>query len=181
GLGRLIGENAAVAPPRRHHRPSKREILFHADGNVDRETTWQEDGAIDRNKATRSRFYDPSAGRRQVIAVFGIGLIAWAAASFAHELLVFAWVDGDSVVVEGKFSNGRTPKQGTVSVYDGSDTLLLTLPIKDDGMARFPLEDYSSGLKVELDTGSGHTAYWILTPQDIADQRSKHPQTEARK
>ncbi|MEZ5582780.1 MAG: hypothetical protein R3F37_08440 [Candidatus Competibacteraceae bacterium] len=83
--------------------------------------------------------------RRQVAAAFGVGIIAWMATGFAHELMVFAWVDGDSVVVEGKFSNGRKPKQGTVRVYDGSDALLLTLPIKDDGTARFPMEDYTSG------------------------------------
>ena len=36
----------------------------------------------------------------------------------AHQLSVFAWVEGDNVKVRGKL-----PKQGMVFVYDGNDRL----------------------------------------------------------
>lgn len=104
--------------------------------------------------------------------------IAWgvaqsAAPAFAHRLNVFAWVDGETVVVEGKFSNGNHPKTGTILVFDGQDQLLRTLELKADGTARFPLEGAEQGLRIQLSTGAGHEDYWILTPQDIEMQRAE--------
>lgn len=93
--------------------------------------------------------------------------------SFAHELMVFAWVDGDTVVAEGKFSSGGKPQQGKVRVYDGEDKLLRILDVQQDGTAHFPLKDYANGLKVKMDVGDGHESYWILTPQDIDNQRQQ--------
>ncbi|KUF10245.1 hypothetical protein [Pseudoponticoccus marisrubri] len=87
----------------------------------------------------------------------------------AHQLVVFASVDCETVLVEAKFSSGRVAQQGEVRVLDGQNTLLTTLPLAEDGTARIPLEslDYSGGLMIEVDTG-GHDNYWILTPEDIA-------------
>lgn len=96
--------------------------------------------------------------------------IVLAAPVAAHQLNVFAWVDGDAVVVEGKFSNGRVPQVGTVSVYDAEDTLIHTLQVDAEGQARFPLDGSETGLRIELLTNEGHEDYWILTPDDIAAQ-----------
>jgi nickel transport protein len=88
----------------------------------------------------------------------------------AHQLNVFAWVDGSEVVVEGKFSNGRVPQAGTITVYDAADKVLRTLEVGEDGTARFPLAGGEDGLRIELFTGEGHEDYWILTPGDLAGQ-----------
>lgn len=93
-----------------------------------------------------------------------------AAPAAAHQLNVFAWVDGREVVVEGKFSSGRVPQIGVVNVYDAREALVRTLPIEADGTARFPLDGGETGLRIELITGEGHEDYWILTPDDIAAQ-----------
>jgi nickel transport protein len=92
----------------------------------------------------------------------------------AHQLIVFAWVDGDTVMVESKFAGGGPAVAGTVSVYDGGDNLLYTLEVSDKGTAEFPLDEagIKTGLRIEMDSGDGHEDYWILTPEDIADQRS---------
>lgn len=103
----------------------------------------------------------------------GIALAAFAAAApngaAAHQMVVFASVDCEAVTVEAKFSNGNAVQQAKVRVLDGENTLLTTLPIKEDGTATVPLAsvDYGDGLVIEVDTGS-HDNYWIVTPQDIA-------------
>ncbi|MEM9344284.1 MAG: hypothetical protein AAGA87_14675 [Pseudomonadota bacterium] len=102
-----------------------------------------------------------------------LGLAALVAAApmgaAAHQLVVFASVDCESVVVEAKFSNGRVAQQGDVRVLDGENTLQSELTLEEDGTARVPLDsvDHSGGLVIEVDTG-GHDNYWILTPEDIA-------------
>ncbi len=96
-----------------------------------------------------------------------------AAPAAAHQLNVFAWIDGETVVVEGTFPGGRAPKSGTVKVFDGEDRLLRTLPIDSEGKARFPLEDADGGLRIEMSVSEGHDDYWILTPEDIAKQAAE--------
>lgn len=92
----------------------------------------------------------------------------------AHQLNVFAHVvNGDEVVVEAKFSNGKRPVKGQVRVLDGDNALQLILSLERDGRTRFPLStvDHAKGLLIEVETGGGHDDYWILTPDDIARQR----------
>lgn len=87
----------------------------------------------------------------------------------AHQLIVFSSVDCETVLVEAKFSSGNVVQKADVRVLDGQNNLLMTLPITENGTARFPLDnvDHSSGLTIEVDTGN-HDNYWIVTPDDIA-------------
>lgn len=87
----------------------------------------------------------------------------------AHQMIVFASVDCEAVTVEAKFSNGNVVQQADVRILDGENTLLITLPINENGTATIPVSsvDHSGGLVIEVDTGS-HDNYWIVTPEDIA-------------
>jgi nickel transport protein len=102
-----------------------------------------------------------------------ITLAGFSLSAFAHRLSVFAWIEGDTLVVEGKLSGGKRPKKGMVYVYDGEEKLLLKAILSEDGTTRFPLPDYQTGLKIVIDVGEGHRSYWILTPYDIETQRGK--------
>jgi nickel transport protein len=90
-------------------------------------------------------------------------------AAWAHQLTVFASVQDGEVVVESRFSNGNAPRLGEVRVLDGNNQALMTLPLQEDGTARFPLDRAAAGagLLIEVTTGQGHSNYWILTPEDI--------------
>jgi len=105
---------------------------------------------------------------RLLLAALAVAVTA--AAAFAHQLTVFAFVENGEVVVETRFSNGNAPQLGEVRVLDAENTPLLTLPLAGDGTARFPLDPAhaATGLMIEVSTGSGHENYWILTPEDIA-------------
>ena len=87
----------------------------------------------------------------------------------AHQLVIFATVECETLTVEAKFSSGRVTRKGDVRVLDGENTLLMTLQLQSDGTAEVPLDsvDHSGGLVIEVDTGS-HDNYWIVTPEDIA-------------
>lgn len=117
-----------------------------------------------------------SASLRVIALLAAMAAIALPAA--AHRLNVFAWIDGEEVVVEGKFASGVVPAVGTVRVYDGADVLLVTVEIGRDGAVRIPLGGLASesGLRIEMDVGDGHEDYWILTPGDIESQRATAPQ-----
>lgn len=88
----------------------------------------------------------------------------------AHQFSVFAWVDGETVMVEGRLPKGKHPKLGMVLVYDGEDQLLVKTELQADGTASFPLENWETGSRIVVDIGHGHQAYWILTPNDIQQQ-----------
>lgn len=90
-------------------------------------------------------------------------------AAAAHQLVVFASVDCEAVTVEAKFSNGKVAREGDVRVLNGENEMLSTRQLGSDGMAEIALDavDHSTGLVIEVDTGS-HDNYWIITPEDIA-------------
>lgn len=125
---------------------------------------------------------------RRVVIRGLAALAAWTSVSAAalpaaaHQLIVFASVEGDAVIVETKFSNGKRPKTGLVTVTDGGEAILLSLPIGENGVTRFPLADTpnaaTTGLQIEVDLGSGHEDYWILTPQDITKQSADGPSSQ---
>ena len=96
--------------------------------------------------------------------------LAMAQSAVAHQLSVFAWVEGEFVMVEGRLPKGKHPKVGTVLVYDGEDRLLLKTELQPDGTASFPLDNWETGLRIVVDIGHGHQANWILTPYDIRQQ-----------
>jgi nickel transport protein len=99
--------------------------------------------------------------------------LAIAQSATAHKLSVFAWVEGDSVLVEATLPKGKHPKMGAVQVYDGEDRLLLKTELGPNGKASFPLENWETGLRIVVDIGHGHQSYWILTPYDIQQQRQE--------
>jgi len=92
------------------------------------------------------------------------------APALAHQLNVFAYVEDGTVIVESRFSNGNSPQVGEVRVLDADNDQLMTLPLAEDGTARFALDPThaEAGLLIEVSTGQGHSNYWILTPDDIA-------------
>ena len=90
--------------------------------------------------------------------------------ALAHGLSVFAWREGEELVVEATFGSGRAATAGTIRLYDAADALLATHPVSGDGATRVPLTGLraAGGLRVEVDAGDGHSDYWILTPEDLA-------------
>jgi nickel transport protein len=105
---------------------------------------------------------------RLVVAMALFGAV-WllAAPAAAHKVTVFAWVEGDTVHTESKFSGGRFAKQARIEVYDSGDKLLLDGLTDDEGRFAFkpPKRD---ALRIVLVAGSGHRNEWRLTAEEIS-------------
>lgn len=101
-------------------------------------------------------------------AALMLALMVGTTPALAHRVVVFAFVDGDEVAVEAKFSTGRVPATGEVVVED-ADGAVQSRHALEDGEARFALdrEAAAEGLSITVTTGDDHEGYWILTPADI--------------
>jgi len=97
----------------------------------------------------------------------------------AHRVNIFAYVEGNQVVVECSFSKTRPVRAGQITVYAGaSDQILLTGTTDDAGVFRFPVPDQAktTGLRLALQAGEGHANQWTMDPGEFASAPSPTPQ-----
>lgn len=102
-------------------------------------------------------------------ATLGI-ILAWALLfpfqAEAHRLIVFAWVEGDQVIVESKFSNGKKVQGGAVRLIDPSNGDK-TEKGETDLKGQFTFfQKEPAPLKIEVDAGQGHRGEWDLVLED---------------
>lgn len=100
-------------------------------------------------------------------ASFILSLTLPFAGAFAHRVTIFAWVEGDVVHTESKFSGGKPVKAGTVLVYDAqSGDKLLEGATDDKGAFSFKASRTAS-LRIELLAGMGHKGEWIVNREEF--------------
>jgi nickel transport protein len=87
-------------------------------------------------------------------------------AALAHKVNVFAWVEGDTVHTESKFSGGRQARQATIEVYDDQDNRLLTGRTDDTGKFSFKIPK-ATALRIVLIAGMGHQNEWRLDEAEV--------------
>ncbi len=86
--------------------------------------------------------------------------------AMAHNVTVFAWVDGETVHVESKFSGGRKPVAAPVEVYDTQGNLLLKGVTDDNGEFSFKVPEITE-MKIVLQAGMGHKGEWTILLSDL--------------
>jgi nickel transport protein len=86
----------------------------------------------------------------------------------AHNVIVFAWVEGDRVFTESKFSGGRMAKNAPIEVFDLEGNRLLEGRTDDNGRFDFPVPG-PTGLRIVLSAGEGHGNEWILERDEIIE------------
>jgi nickel transport protein len=86
--------------------------------------------------------------------------------ALAHNVTVFAWVEGDTVHVESKFSGGRRPVAAPVEVYDARGNLLLKGVTDEKGEFSFKVPEKTE-MKVVLLAGMGHKGEWTIPFSDL--------------
>ncbi len=90
----------------------------------------------------------------------------------AHKVTIFAWVDGDTVYTQSKFSGGKRVKNASVFVYGPKDVLLLEGKTNENGMFFFKIPKKTS-LKIVLKASMGHLAVWKLRAEELGEAESK--------
>ncbi len=95
-----------------------------------------------------------------------MGLLVLTTSAHAHRISVFAWVEGDTVYVQSKFSGGRKVKDGRITVADARGKELLRGKTNAQGEFSFKIPRRTE-LHIILQAGMGHRAQWILPVTDI--------------
>jgi nickel transport protein len=96
-----------------------------------------------------------------------VGIVLCAApAAQAHKVTVFAWVEGDTVHTESKFSGGRRVREAAVEVYGAPDRLLLSGQTDADGRFSFKIPE-ASALRIVVRAGMGHQNEWRLPEAEV--------------
>ena len=108
----------------------------------------------------------PKIGQISLIAA--VFLLLFCSVALAHSVTVFAWVEGDTVRVESKFSGGRRPVAAPVEVYDTRGNLLLKGVTDEKGEFSFKVPKKTE-MKVVLLAGMGHKGEWIIPFSDLED------------
>ena len=91
---------------------------------------------------------------------FGTGLAR------AHKVNVFAWVEGDTVFIESKFSGGKRVKGGMITVSDLRGNQLLSGKTNNRGEFSFKIPKKTT-LKIVLVAGMGHRGEWTIPVEEI--------------
>lgn len=106
--------------------------------------------------------------RQPLWIAIALGVLFWmgTGTADAHRVMVFAWVEGDTVHVESKFPGGKKVQEGRVLVYDSEGTLLLEGVSDEQGRFQFQVPRKSS-LKIVLEAGMGHRAEWTIPAEEI--------------
>ena len=99
--------------------------------------------------------------------LFGlVFLLLWTAPCFAHKVNLFAYVEGETVYVEGYFPDGRAVANGKIEVFDASKTLLLEGHTDSEGLFHFLIPKHDS-LSIVLDASMGHKTTYQINRQEL--------------
>lgn len=86
--------------------------------------------------------------------------------AWAHRVNIFAWVQGDTIHTESRFSGGRMAKGADVEVYDEAGNRLVIGKTDASGGFSFKIPKIET-LKVALVAGTGHRNSWTIPKAEI--------------
>ena len=86
--------------------------------------------------------------------------------AWAHKVTIFAWVEGDTVHTQSKFSGGKRAQNSTVVVYDKEGKQLLEGKTDENGEFSFKVPK-KTDLMVALKASMGHLAEWTIPVEEI--------------
>lgn len=117
------------------------------------------------------RSYNLVQGRRWFLCILftGLWLVFSNVPALAHKVMIFAWVEGDTVYTQSKFSGGRKAKNSTVVVYDNEGNQLLEGKTDKEGQFSFKVPR-KTDLKIVLKGSMGHMAEWNIPAEQITGQ-----------
>ena len=88
--------------------------------------------------------------------------------AFAHKVIIFAWVEGDTVFTESKFSGGKKAINAQVQVFDREDKQLLEGKTNNKGEFSFKIPKLTD-LRIVLTAGTGHKGEWTIPESEIQE------------
>jgi nickel transport protein len=111
---------------------------------------------------------EAACGRQWIVYLLSVALwlVLCNVPAWAHKVTIFAWVEGDTVYTQSKFSGGRRAKNSTVVVYDKEGNQLLEGKTDEKGEFSFKVPK-KTDLKIALKASMGHLAEWTIPAEEI--------------
>ncbi|MGD8758301.1 MAG: hypothetical protein PVH78_05460 [Deltaproteobacteria bacterium] len=107
-------------------------------------------------------------GRLRIVYLLcaALWLLFFCAPAWAHKVMIFAWVEGDTIYTQSKFSGGKRAKNATVVVYDKEGNQLLAGETDEKGEFSFKVPKRTD-LKIALKASMGHLAEWTIPVEEM--------------
>lgn len=117
------------------------------------------------------------------VCVTMAAMLCMAAASEAHKVNIFAYVDGNSVYTDSGYSRSKRVHDGVIEVYDAaSGTMLLSGKTDENGKYDFGIpgvaREGQMDLRILLKAGQGHQAEWIVKYDEYGAAKGPFAATE---
>lgn len=122
----------------------------------------------------------PRLSSRAILTVLALGIIValpMVSQVWAHKVNVFAWVEGDTVFVEGYFPGGKKSQDSLVEVFNSAGTKLLQGRTNKKGEFSFKIPERTD-LKIVLTASMGHQNDFTLTVSDLAEAEPSSDQSK---
>lgn len=97
-----------------------------------------------------------------------LGFMALAPLAIAHKVNVFAWVEGDTVHVEGYFAGNKKAQDSLVEVFDSTGKKLLDGRTDQQGEFSFKLPKITD-LKIVLTASMGHKNDFVIPMSELEE------------
>jgi len=91
--------------------------------------------------------------------------------ALAHKVIIFGWVEGDTVFTESKFAGGKRAVGAQVQVFDKEGKQLLEGKTDNRGKFSFKIPRLTD-LRIVLTAGMGHKAEWTIPESEILEARA---------
>lgn len=91
--------------------------------------------------------------------------------ALAHKVIIFAWVEGDTIFTESKFSGGKRAKNAQVLIFDKEGNQLLEGTTNNKGEFSFKIPKITD-LRIALTAGMGHKGEWTIPESEIREARA---------
>ena len=107
--------------------------------------------------------------KKLILNFTAIGLLmlpCFSATVFAHKVMVFAWVDGDTIHTRSKFSGGKKAINADILVYNKDNELLLQGKTDQKGEFSFQIPARTD-LRIVLNASMGHKGEWKILSDEI--------------
>ena len=88
--------------------------------------------------------------------------------ALAHKVMIFAWVEGDTVFTESKFSGGKKVLHAPVIIFDKDGKKLLEGKTDNKGEFSFKIPKLSD-LRIVLNAAMGHKAEWTVPESELRE------------
>lgn len=110
-----------------------------------------------------------------IILLFGCIILGTTFQAAAHKVILYAYVDGKNIIVEGGFGDGSIAGNAEVKVYDPQDNLLCEGITDDNGIYEFSIPA-KTDLRIVLDAGMGHQAEYTIAKDELPEVNNGNTQ-----